>query len=386
MRILLLHNAVYFPSVGGSNKGNRLLLEALAQRGHDCRVVARSTTARERTDLAMLLAQRGVVFENAGGVIEFVLNGVDIHAVLSADHLTAATIRSIESFRPDWIFVSSEDFGHHLLRTALALRPDRVVLIVHTTHDLPVGPSSFRPNQRGQELLGRVRAIMVASKFVQEYVKTHAQRDSEIVRFPFWKSAICPVFASFDHGCVGMINPCAVKGVSIFADVARAFPNVPFAAVAGWGTTDADRSYLRTLPNIKMIEASQNVEEVYSQMKIMLVPSLWDEAFGVVAIESMLYGIPVVASNSGGLPESKLGVEYCLPVRRIVKYERRFDERMLPVALIPPQDSAPWIDAVGALLHDRAVYESVSDRSLRASRRYVATAGAEGVERVLASI
>jgi predicted HTH transcriptional regulator len=41
MRILLAHNKLYYPSHGGGDKSNRLLLEALAQRGHECRVVAR---------------------------------------------------------------------------------------------------------------------------------------------------------------------------------------------------------------------------------------------------------------------------------------------------------------------------------------------------------
>ena len=35
----------------------------------------------------------------------------------------------------------------------------------------------------------------------------------------------------------------------------------------------------------------------------MLVPSLWNEPFSRVIIEAYSYGIPVVASNRGGMPE-----------------------------------------------------------------------------------
>jgi len=41
MRILLAQNSLYYPAHGGGDKSNRLLMEALAARGHTCRVVAR---------------------------------------------------------------------------------------------------------------------------------------------------------------------------------------------------------------------------------------------------------------------------------------------------------------------------------------------------------
>ena len=34
LRILLAHNSLYYPSYGGGDKSNRLLMEALAARGH----------------------------------------------------------------------------------------------------------------------------------------------------------------------------------------------------------------------------------------------------------------------------------------------------------------------------------------------------------------
>ena len=44
MRILLAHNSLYYPSHGGGDKSNRLLMEALAARGHPVRVVAGGRT------------------------------------------------------------------------------------------------------------------------------------------------------------------------------------------------------------------------------------------------------------------------------------------------------------------------------------------------------
>ena len=41
--------------------------------------------------------------------------------------------------------------------------------------------------------------------------------------------------------------------------------------------------------------------KAYKQADIVIVPSLWEEPFGRTAIEAMSYGIPVIASNIGGL-------------------------------------------------------------------------------------
>lgn len=44
-------------------------------------------------------------------------------------------------------------------------------------------------------------------------------------------------------------------------------------------------------------------EEFYRQIDVSIIPSLWEEPFGRVAIESFAYGVPACLSNKGGLPE-----------------------------------------------------------------------------------
>jgi glycosyltransferase involved in cell wall biosynthesis len=44
-------------------------------------------------------------------------------------------------------------------------------------------------------------------------------------------------------------------------------------------------------------------ENFFSNSDILLVPSLWDEPFGIVVLEAMANGLPVIASNKGGLEE-----------------------------------------------------------------------------------
>lgn len=47
----------------------------------------------------------------------------------------------------------------------------------------------------------------------------------------------------------------------------------------------------------------EKINEIYSISDCLIIPSQCEEAFGVVALEAMTMGVPVIASNSGGLPE-----------------------------------------------------------------------------------
>jgi glycosyltransferase involved in cell wall biosynthesis len=45
------------------------------------------------------------------------------------------------------------------------------------------------------------------------------------------------------------------------------------------------------------------VHTLIGKADIVVVPSLWEEAFGLIVAESMASGTPVIASRIGGIPE-----------------------------------------------------------------------------------
>src|SRR5271157_3197915 len=103
MRVLLAQNSLYYPAHGGGDKSNRLLMEALAARGHACAAVARIPVFGEREHQSYLadLAGRGVSPRAAeGGVVVFEHAGVDVHVVTNAG-LRACFAERVESFRPE---------------------------------------------------------------------------------------------------------------------------------------------------------------------------------------------------------------------------------------------------------------------------------------------
>jgi glycosyltransferase involved in cell wall biosynthesis len=45
------------------------------------------------------------------------------------------------------------------------------------------------------------------------------------------------------------------------------------------------------------------VSSVYARARAVLVPSVWQEPFGIVGLEALSMGVPVVAWRSGGVAE-----------------------------------------------------------------------------------
>jgi hypothetical protein len=159
-----------------------------------------------------------------------------------------------------------------------------------------------------------------------------------------------------------MVNPCAYKGIAIFLSLAKALPDVQFAAVPTWGTSQVDYAQMAHCPNIRLLRPSDEIDDILRLSRVLLVPSLWAEAKANMITEAMLRGIPVLSSDVGGNSEAHLGVDYLLPVTPIREFRAGLDDQMLPIANVPEQIINPWLDALKSLA-DRTCYETISDRS-----------------------
>jgi glycosyltransferase involved in cell wall biosynthesis len=97
------------------------------------------------------------------------------------------------------------------------------------------------------------------------------------------------------------------------------------------------------------------MEEAWRDIKVLLVPSIWFEAWGIVLVEAHLRGIPVISSNAGALPEAMLGLDYVVPVHTI---EGKRDEK--GAYIVPEQDVGPWVKTLNKLMNDKSEYEKLS--------------------------
>ena len=130
--------------------------------------------------------------------------------------------------------------------------------------------------------------------------------------------------------------------VRIADELERRRPDIPLLVVESRGTRDTlaacwpDR---RIAGNITMMPHTSDPRRFWSRTRIALVPSLWWENQPLVVVEAMINGIPVVASDRGGIPETLGASGFMLPL----------PERLTPESEIVP--SAVGGRAVGGNNH-----------------------------------
>ena len=366
MRILLTANASYAPPRGGATRSNLIWLDHLASRGHQCRIVCGAPG-------------EGAALEPHASI-----------AVLSLDD-PAAPPAGAARRNPR---VRSR-IGCWSLPRIWATR-----CCARRTTPRPAGWSTWRTRRSSFRSGRRVgiptatpprwwresAGIVTIGRHMAAYVERALGRPAAMIHPPIYGPGPFPDFASFERGLITMLNPCAVKGISIFLEVAARLPAWRFGAVPGWGTTADDRRALQRLPNVEILPNARRIDDLLARTRLLLMPSLWYEGFGLIAMEAMLRGIPVVASDSGGLQEAKRGTGYVIPVATIERYQPVYDEHSMPRPVEPVNDPAPWVAAVRELLTDREAYTRESVASRAAASGFVSGLDAGQMEQYLISL
>lgn len=151
---------------------------------------------------------------------------------------------------------------------------------------------------------------------------------------------------------VTFVCPMPLKGLEIALDLARRRPDIPFVFLESW-PLDSPRwrslkRRIRGAGNIALRRWTEDMRSVYREAKIVLVPSLCEEGWSRVVSEAQLSGIPALASDRGGLPES-VG-----------------DGGIL---IDPYRGIEAWAHALSRMWDDAVEYERLAGLALRHARR-----------------
>ena len=139
------------------------------------------------------------------------------------------------------------------------------------------------------------------------------------------------------------------KGIDVLFDAYRRLASPPPLVCIGhrWVDTPAE------VPDgVLILEDWPNraVRAAWRRAIAGVVPSAWQEPFGIVALEAMDAGVPVVASATGGLAEVVDDGETGL--------------------LVPPGDAGALADAIGRLVADVELRRRLGDGAARRIERY----------------
>ncbi len=200
----------------------------------------------------------------------------------------------IGRFRPDLIWAQLEG-AQQVLMLARRLGIPGVLYV----HDAETAPNELKA-------MGRLGChVVCSSEFLANKVERIIGRPVQVV-YP----ASDWYFGTLGdpQGSVLMINPVKVKGVETLLEIARRRPEVQFLLLESWKLGESAlhslQAQLAALPNVRFHPRVSDMCAIYQQARLLLVPSTWEEGFGMVAVEAQSCGIPVIASARGGLPES----------------------------------------------------------------------------------
>ena len=215
----------------------------------------------------------------------------------------------ILSFQPDLVLTHFTDF----FATAAALLWSTSRTWVDQTDDEYPRPAQLQNFPTLSKVYSSIEHFIVASNFMKESVSKHFPT-AHLHYLPNIIEALSSSPTASYHPAAEapwiFVNPTAVKGVDFVMALARELPTEKFLFVGNWNTTMPTH-----LPsNIQTVERQNDLLSLLRAAKGLLMPSVWNEAFGRMPLEAMAVGIPVIASNKGALPMTVGIGGICLPL------------------------------------------------------------------------
>lgn len=329
MKSILFINTYYYPhGKGGAEKSTKILAESFVEKGFKVSVITTS-------DKNELKTQNGVdvYYINMGNL--YWLQNAKNHSIFKKIvwHLvdsyglndTSTFEETIDKIKPDIVLTNNlVQFSCKVWK----IISDHNIPIVHIIRDhYLINMSTTMSNKQSfftKYILGKllsirkknlslhVNAIVGISNYIlQKHLEYNYFKNAKI------QSVIPNALQTYKNtkaiknitnrekpvfGYVGALN--LRKGVDIVLDLFKTKLNNKLL-LFGTGTN----SYIKKLSKISKQFSNiqycgyETLENIFPKIDCLIVPSTFNEAFGRVIIEAYSFGVPVIGSNRGGIPE-----------------------------------------------------------------------------------
>lgn len=333
MKICLINNLFYPLERGGAEKIVRLIAEGLAEE-HEVLVI----TSRPKDFFSAPRMEKGYKVQriyspnifyftessNRSLGAKVLWHVIDLFNVSAKNQVK----KILNDFKPDIVFT------HNLKGlglSVLSLFKNLDCVHVHTLHDYQLlePHGSFFRNGKNQELNGLLyrcyrfftrklsnncSMVIAPSKFILDKhlacgffkkTKTYVLPNPIAVSKKNNLKLALPSGPKFFLGYLGQLEP--HKGVEFLAKSFMKLENPKFELlIAGEGSASGRlKELVKTDTRIKILGKvkSEALPDFFSQINLLVIPSIWRENLPTVILEAYASGVPVLVSSSGGSKE-----------------------------------------------------------------------------------
>lgn len=392
-RLVFVANAYAPLGVGGAELVMQTLAETLRSKGFGVTVVTLSTTAndvREEVNGVPVIRLRRpnlygptVPRSEIGSVRRAVFHVLDLWNPIAFFRL-----RSIfRASRPDIVCT------HTLLGfsvSAWAAARSLGIPVIHTLHDqyltCPRG-TRFRNGKMCRTQCRLCQAMSWPRKVASRYVDAVVGVSQSVLDLhralgyfgdsranvifngrrrlrPVESAGTAPPRSPFTFGFLGRIGQ--YKGVEVLLEAMRRVSVDCRLLIAGSGDPDYVEAFKAKVvdPRISYLGHS-SAADFLQQIDALIVPSLWPEPLPTVIVEAWEFGLPVVGSDIGGIPEML---------------------NLVGGIVVPPNEPTALAAAMVRLVGNPALYSELSRRALVERGRFLPEMNAESFLEFLAGV
>ncbi|MDX1491402.1 MAG: glycosyltransferase family 4 protein [Pseudohongiellaceae bacterium] len=288
--------------------------------------------------------------------------------VLGVEHIIVKT-KAVR--RPDMTCMEQERYIRSFRNEIINRRPDMIILwggmllemsIMREAREagIPVFFYLVNSGYKNKDTFKYASAIVTDTQATANMYKER----HNLTCYPIGKFIDPKLFKAprYDRKYITFINPSFEKGVNVFLPLAKLAakecPEINFLVVQSRGRWGVALKVLGfkpdDFPNVTVIGHQKDMRKVYANTKVLLLPSTWYESGARVIAESLINGIPVFASDTGGSSELVGDAGELFQLSKTVQDEK--------TTAATEDDVRPWLEAVKKVWHDEDYYKGLCEK------------------------